>query len=111
VVPNKYRQTTIDYLFAELAQQSEWLFTEDELMQYILLLIIKFYQYFISPWIGKNCRFHPTCSSYAKEAISTHGSFKGLFLSIKRILKCNPLFLGGFDPVPSTEKNDEKKTR
>ena len=109
MVSDKYRQTTIDYLFAELAQ-NEWLFTEGELMRYILLLIIKFYQYFISPWLGRNCRFYPTCSSYAKEAISTHGSFKGLFLSIKRILKCNPLFSGRFDPVPS-EKNNEQKTR
>lgn len=80
-------------------------------MRYIFLLIIKFYQYFISPWLGKNCRFYPTCSSYANEAITTHGSLKGLYLSIKRILKCNPFFSGGFDPVPKIEENNEQQTR
>jgi putative membrane protein insertion efficiency factor len=76
-------------------------------MKYLFLLIIRFYQYFISPWLGRNCRFHPTCSSYAKEAITTHGALKGLYLSLKRILKCNPFFAGGFDPVPTIKKNDD----
>lgn len=80
-------------------------------MRYIFLWIIKFYQYFVSPWLGRNCRFYPNCSSYAKEAIITHGSLKGLYLSIKRILKCNPFFSGGFDPVPKIEQNNEQHTR
>jgi len=76
-------------------------------MKYLFLLIIRFYQYFISPWLGRNCRFYPTCSSYAKEAITIHGALKGIYLSLKRILKCNPFFAGGFDPVPIIKKNDE----
>jgi putative membrane protein insertion efficiency factor len=72
-------------------------------MKHVFLLIIKFYQYFISPLVGRNCRFYPTCSSYAKEALTIHGTLKGLYLSIKRILKCNPFFEGGFDPVPTVK--------
>ncbi|MGL4226361.1 MAG: membrane protein insertion efficiency factor YidD, partial [Rickettsia sp.] len=55
-------------------------------MNRVLLLIIRFYQYFISPLLGNNCRFHPTCSEYAKEAIATHGILKGLWLTFKRII-------------------------
>ena len=80
-------------------------------MKFTLLLIIRFYQYFISPWLGKNCRFYPTCSSYAKEAIITHGALKGLYLSTKRILKCNPFFTGGTDFVPKIEQSNERNTK
>ncbi|MCC8368739.1 MAG: membrane protein insertion efficiency factor YidD [Rickettsia endosymbiont of Oxypoda opaca] len=69
-------------------------------MTSILLLIIKFYQYFISPLLGNNCRFHPSCSEYAKDAIIIYGSFKGLWLVLKRIIKCHPFCQGGYDPVP-----------
>lgn len=69
-------------------------------MRYLLLIPIKFYQLFISPLLGANCRFHPTCSQYAYDAVKTHGFFKGLSLSIKRIGKCHPWHEGGFDPVP-----------
>lgn len=65
-----------------------------------ILLLIRFYQYAISPYLGKNCRFNPTCSSYAFTAISKYGIIKGGFLSIRRILKCHPFNKGGFDPVP-----------
>lgn len=79
-------------------------------MKYLLLLLIRFYQYFISPWLGKNCRFYPTCSAFAQEAIATHGSLKGTFLSIKRIVRCNPFVSGGFDPVPDkNECHDQDK--
>jgi uncharacterized protein len=74
-------------------------------MKHVFLLIIKFYQYFISPLVGRNCRFYPTCSAYAKEAFTIHGALKGLYLSSKRILKCNPFFEGGFDPVPSEDSS------
>ncbi|MDP5110356.1 MAG: membrane protein insertion efficiency factor YidD [Rickettsiaceae bacterium] len=80
-------------------------------MKFILLLIIKFYQYFISPWLGRNCRFYPSCSSYAKEAIMMHGALKGLYLSTKRILKCNPFFVGGVDSVPKIEQSNEQNTK
>ena len=69
-------------------------------MKHLLILLIKFYQYFISPWLGKNCCFHPTCSSYAYEAINNHGTIKGLFFALKRLLKCHPFTDGGYDPVP-----------
>jgi putative membrane protein insertion efficiency factor len=60
---------------------------------------IKFYQQYISPLKKPSCRFIPTCSQYALEAISKYGVFKGVFLSIKRILKCHPFHPGGYDPV------------
>jgi len=63
-------------------------------------LLIKFYQKFISPLHKPCCRFTPSCSAYALEAIQKHGPVKGLFLAIKRILKCHPLHEGGYDPVP-----------
>lgn len=65
----------------------------------ILLNIIKGYQFFISPWLGKNCRFYPSCSDYAKEAITKHGAIRGLILIICRLVRCNPFCKGGFDPV------------
>lgn len=64
-----------------------------------LILLIKGYQKIISPLLGKNCRFYPTCSQYAITAIEKHGVFKGGFLAIKRILKCNPFHPGGYDPI------------
>jgi len=69
-------------------------------MKKLLLIFIKFYQYFISPLTGQTCRYYPTCSAYAREAIEKHGSLKGSALAIKRILRCHPFHAGGFDPVP-----------
>ena len=70
-------------------------------MKKICIWLIEVYQKYLSPLKGKpTCRFYPTCSQYAKEAFQVHGVFKGFFLSLKRILKCNPLFPGGMDPVP-----------
>ncbi|SMM99963.1 Protein YidD [uncultured Candidatus Thioglobus sp.] len=74
-------------------------------MKYLLLLPIKFYQRFISPFLGANCRFDPTCSQYAYDAVSEYGFFKGLGLSVKRIGKCHPWHNGGFDPVPKKHIN------
>lgn len=76
-------------------------------MTRILLLLLKFYQYFISPLLGNNCRFYPTCSEYAKDAITSHGNIKGLWLAVKRIIKCQPLCDGGYDPVPISIKNSK----
>ena len=61
---------------------------------------IRAYKYFLSPWLGQSCRFTPTCSSYALEAIETHGPVRGLTLSAKRIGRCHPWCKGGHDPVP-----------
>jgi len=70
-------------------------------MKKILLWMIRFYQKWISPLKGRpTCRFYPTCSSYAYQAISRYGAIKGSYLAIKRILKCHPFHPGGFDPVP-----------
>ena len=68
-------------------------------MKKLLSLFIKFYQYFISPLTGQNCRYFPTCSVYAIEAIEKHGSLKGTALAVKRVLRCHPFHAGGFDPV------------
>lgn len=67
---------------------------------HLLLLPIYFYRYCISPLIGPRCRFYPTCSTYAVEAIKMHGAIKGGGLSIKRIVRCHPWSEGGEDPVP-----------
>lgn len=69
-----------------------------------LLILIKFYQYAISPLLGKNCRYEPTCSHYSLEALQVHGLIKGTFLSIKRILSCHPWGGNGYDPVPPKNK-------
>jgi len=66
----------------------------------ILLLPIIFYQKFISPMTPPSCRFVPTCSQYAKEAIIKHGPIKGLYLAIRRLLRCHPFGGSGYDPVP-----------
>lgn len=69
-------------------------------LKYLFLLIIRFYQLFISPLLGANCRYYPTCSQYGKEAILKYGPFKGGFMAVKRILRCNPWGGHGHDPVP-----------
>ena len=70
------------------------------LLTYPFLLIIKIYQYAISPLIGPKCRYTPTCSQYAKEALQKHGFFKGFVLAVKRIARCHPWGGPGHDPVP-----------
>lgn len=65
----------------------------------ILIFFIKVYQRVISPHLGKNCRFYPTCSQYTIEAIRKYGPFKGFFLGMRRILRCHPFSKGGYDPL------------
>lgn len=72
-----------------------------------LLYLIKGYQLLISPWLGSNCRFQPTCSEYMIGCLKTHGLFVGLQLGIKRIFRCHPWGKMGHDPVP--EKQDKKQ--
>ena len=69
-------------------------------MRYLLIAFIKFYKYFISPLLGSNCRFYPSCSSYSLEALQRHGAIIGGYLTLKRLLKCHPFHQGGIDPVP-----------
>ena len=64
-----------------------------------LILLIRLYKLFVSPLLGKSCRFSPTCSSYASESLKRHGAFKGLILSAKRIVRCHPWGGHGYDPV------------
>jgi len=71
---------------------------------YILIALIRCYKFLISPFLGQSCRYLPTCSEYSVEALKTYGFFKGLFLSIKRILSCHPWGQGGFDPVKKEMK-------
>jgi putative membrane protein insertion efficiency factor len=68
------------------------------------VVAIRAYQKMVSPMLGKNCRYMPTCSSYAIEAVETHGVARGSWLAIRRIGRCHPLFDGGYDPVPSIEE-------
>ena len=79
-----------------------------KIMINFLILIIKFYKYFISPYFHSNCRYLPTCSEYFIDSLKFNGFFKGCFFGIKRILKCHPIkFLGGgsgFDPTPNHKK-------
>ena len=69
-------------------------------LSWLLILPILFYRQFISPFTPPSCRFTPTCSEYARQAIMKHGPFKGLALAIWRILRCNPWGGSGYDPVP-----------
>ncbi len=78
-------------------------------MKKLLLSIIHFYRKHISPHLPAMCRYYPTCSCYAIEAIETHGAFRGFLLALWRVLRCNPLSKGGYDPVPP--KRGKKKRR
>ncbi len=65
-----------------------------------LIWLVRGYQLFISPFVPPSCRFHPTCSHYAIEALQKHGAVKGLWLALRRIARCHPWHPGGHDPVP-----------
>jgi hypothetical protein len=71
------------------------------------LALIKAYQWILSPLLGPSCRFQPTCSHYAFQALKTHGVLKGLYLSIIRISKCHPWGDSGYDPVPEPKKQQD----
>lgn len=70
------------------------------ILKFIIVQLIKFYRIFLSPLKPSTCRFQPTCSAYALEAVQKYGPFKGSYLAIKRILKCHPFHPGGYDEVP-----------
>jgi len=74
-------------------------------MKYIFIFIVRLYQMIISPFLPANsCRFHPSCSQYAVEALQKHGAVHGSLLAVKRILKCHPYHEGGYDPVPEPKQ-------
>ena len=69
-------------------------------MKTVLIALVRFYRYAISPMLGRNCRFHPTCSEYAIEALKRHGALRGGWMAAKRVGRCHPFNPGGYDPVP-----------
>lgn len=77
-------------------------------MRHILQGLIRLYQILISPHLGPRCRFHPTCSHYAHEAIARHGALRGLGLALRRLGRCHPWHPGGFDPVPDAATPPDK---
>jgi putative membrane protein insertion efficiency factor len=75
----------------------------------ILIALVRFYQLAISPWTPPACRFTPTCSSYAIEALREHGAARGLWLTVRRLSKCHPWGAFGYDPVPVSEPIEARK--
>jgi uncharacterized protein len=89
-----------DFLRGALRSAGKW----------ILLLFVRFYQVFLSPFFGGACKFYPSCSRYGYEAIARHGAWRGSVLAVKRLLRCRPFTKGGFDPVPDVvDAADEKE--
>lgn len=77
-------------------------------MKSVLLGFIRLYQFLLSPWVGNQCRFYPTCSEYARQAIDDHGALRGSWLAVRRLSRCHPWQEGGFDPVPGREAELER---
>jgi putative membrane protein insertion efficiency factor len=73
-------------------------------MRSLLIFLIGVYRYLLSPFLGSNCRFHPTCSCYAQEAVQRHGVLRGGWFALRRLSRCHPWHEGGFDPVPDAKE-------
>lgn len=82
-----------------------------QIIRKLMLLPIRFYQYWVRPYTGRHCRFHPSCSDYAKEAIESLGVVKGIFLILCRLARCHPFAKGGYDPVPLSFMNSRKRDK
>lgn len=80
-------------------------------MKHVLIALLRLYRHAISPLYGQVCRYHPTCSAYALEAITVHGSLRGSWLALRRVLACHPWAAGGFDPVPPKGRVSVPRTR
>jgi len=74
-------------------------------MKSVLLFLLRAYQLLLSPMLGQNCRFYPTCSNYAREAIANHGAARGGALAVRRVCRCHPWNAGGHDPVPPASQS------
>ena len=79
-------------------------------MSRLLVLLIRGYGYLLSPFLGDNCRYYPSCSSYAQQAIERYGALRGSWMGLKRVLRCHPFHEGGYDPVPgeSAERGQDQ---
>lgn len=73
-------------------------------MRNVLIFLVRCYQWVLSPFLGQHCRFHPSCSNYAIEALSTHGALRGGWLALCRLGRCHPWHEGGLDPVPEPSR-------
>jgi putative membrane protein insertion efficiency factor len=69
-------------------------------MRSLVILLIDAYRYLLSPMLGSNCRFHPSCSAYARDAVARHGARRAAWLAVRRVVCCHPWHPGGYDPVP-----------
>lgn len=78
------------------------------LLSWPLIGLVKLYRVAISPWLGVSCRFQPSCSEYAIEALSEHGVLRGTWLAAKRVGRCHPWGGSGYDPVPGTDEDDDE---
>lgn len=79
-------------------------------MRQVLITLVKTYRLLLSPFFGHHCRFEPTCSRYAIEALQHHGALRGSWLTVKRLLRCHPFSPGGYDPVPHAPKQAQSWT-
>ena len=77
-------------------------------MKALLVMVIKAYRLLLSPWLGGSCRFYPTCSAYALQALEDHGLVKGSYLMVHRFFRCQPFCQGGHDPVPPNQREDAR---
>ena len=80
-------------------------------MKHVLVWLLKGYRFAISPLYGQVCRYHPTCSAYALEAVETHGALRGTWLAARRVARCHPWAAGGLDPVPPRTNHRSSPTR
>jgi putative membrane protein insertion efficiency factor len=87
-------------MITKIKQPMSFKFFISNLLKLLIINIIKIYQRFISPFFPSSCKFSPSCSRYGIEAINKYGAIRGSFLTVKRVLKCNPWNNGGYDPIP-----------
>lgn len=78
-------------------------------LAWFISLPVRFYRLVFSPWVGHGCRYQPTCSAYSLEALEKHGAVKGLYLTIRRIMRCHPWGGHGYDPVPGADADHDCK--
>ena len=79
-------------------------------MRGLLIFVISAYRYLISPVLGPHCRFYPSCSAYAEQAVRSHGAVRGAWLAVRRVERCHPWNAGGIDPVPARNGGDAEPT-